>query len=150
MIKKAITKSYETSLTGNTFNFSEKEIRSLAENASSQTIDSIVENTVYIPVSNSEINQEELMNSIADVTSIGLANIEATGDEKAFENKIRQTTVKAVYPLIESNKLNIRYDYFWDLVLFTSLSIVALLFAFLLKMEDKKKGYGLEKPNIEK
>lgn len=150
MIKEAITKSYEKSLTGSNYNFTEKEIRSLAENASSQTIDSIVETTIYVPVANSEINQEELINSISDVTSMGLANIQASGDVKDFKDKIRQTTVKAVYPLIESNKLNIRYDYFYDLVLFTSLSIVALLFAFLLKLEDRKKGYGLELPNIEK
>jgi len=26
--------------------------------------------------------------------------------------------------------------------------IIALVFAFLLKAEDKKKGYGLELPNI--
>jgi hypothetical protein len=34
--------------------------------------------------------------------------------------------------------------------MFTTLSVLALLFAFLLKAEDKKKGYGLELPNIHK
>jgi hypothetical protein len=29
-----------------------------------------------------------------------------------------------------------------------SFGIIALVFAFLLKAEDKKKGYGLELPNI--
>jgi hypothetical protein len=36
------------------------------------------------------------------------------------------------------------------MILFTALGIVSLLFAFLLKAEDRKKGYGLELPNIEK
>ncbi len=39
------------------------------------------------------------------------------------------------------------YDYTIPMLLFTSFGILALLFAFLLKIEDKKKGYGLELPN---
>jgi len=42
------------------------------------------------------------------------------------------------------------YDYTLPMLIFTSFGILALLFAFLLKAEDKKKGYGLESPNIEK
>ena len=109
-----------------------------------------METTAYVAVPNQEIDQESLKNSITAVTSMGLANIEASGDVKEYKDKIRQTTVKAVFPLIESNKLNIRYNYYFDMILFTSLSLVSLLFAFLLKMEDRKKGYGLELPNIEK
>jgi len=40
------------------------------------------------------------------------------------------------------------YDYTIPMMIFTSFGVLALLFAFLLKAEDKKKGYGLEKPNI--
>jgi hypothetical protein len=36
------------------------------------------------------------------------------------------------------------------MMIFTALGVLALLFAFLLKAEDKKKGYGLELPNIKK
>ena len=41
------------------------------------------------------------------------------------------------------------YNYTIPMGIFTLLGVVALLFAFLLKAEDKKKGYGLELPNIE-
>jgi hypothetical protein len=34
------------------------------------------------------------------------------------------------------------------MLIFMSFGIIALVFAFLLKAEDKKKGYGLELPNI--
>ena len=34
------------------------------------------------------------------------------------------------------------------MIIFASFGVIALLFTFLLKIEDKKKGYGLEKPNI--
>jgi len=42
------------------------------------------------------------------------------------------------------------YNYTIPMLIFTSLGILALVFAFLLKAEDKKKGYGLELPNIAK
>jgi len=42
------------------------------------------------------------------------------------------------------------YNYTLPMLIFTSLGILALIFALLLKAEDKKKGYGLELPNIQK
>ena len=40
------------------------------------------------------------------------------------------------------------YNYTRPMMIFTGFSLLALVFAFLLKAEDKKKGYGLELPNI--
>ena len=40
------------------------------------------------------------------------------------------------------------YNYTIPMIIFTCFGLLALLFAFLLKAEDKKKGYGLELPNI--
>jgi len=42
------------------------------------------------------------------------------------------------------------YDYTFPMLIFTGFGLLAMLFAVLLKMEDKKKGYGLELPNITK
>lgn len=42
------------------------------------------------------------------------------------------------------------YNYTIPMTLFTIFGISALLFALLLKAENKKKGYGLELPNIKK
>ncbi|MDD2552788.1 MAG: MFS transporter [Dysgonamonadaceae bacterium] len=41
------------------------------------------------------------------------------------------------------------YDYTLPMMIFAGFGILALVFAFLLKVEDKKKGYGLELPNIQ-
>jgi len=41
-----------------------------------------------------------------------------------------------------------KYDYTKPMLIFMSLGVLALVFAFLLKAEDRKKGYGLELPNI--
>jgi predicted MFS family arabinose efflux permease len=40
------------------------------------------------------------------------------------------------------------YDYQQTWLIYVGLTFLALIFAFLLKMEDKKKGYGLQLPNI--
>jgi MFS family permease len=48
------------------------------------------------------------------------------------------------------NNVFSHYNYTLPMMIFTSLGFLALLFAFLLKAEDKKKGYGLELPNIKK
>lgn len=42
------------------------------------------------------------------------------------------------------------YDYTLPMLIFTSFGVLALIFAFLLKAEDKRKGYGLESPNIQR
>jgi MFS family permease len=40
------------------------------------------------------------------------------------------------------------YNYTLPMMIFTGFGVLALIFAFLLKAEDRKKGYGLELPNI--
>ena len=42
------------------------------------------------------------------------------------------------------------YNYTLPMMIFTGFGVLALVFALLLKAEDKKKGYGLELPNIKK
>jgi MFS family permease len=42
------------------------------------------------------------------------------------------------------------YDYTNPMIIFTVLGVLAVFVAILLKNEDKKKGYGLELPNIKK
>lgn len=40
------------------------------------------------------------------------------------------------------------YDYTVPMLIFASFGVLGLVFAYLLKHEDAKKGYGLEKPNM--
>ncbi|MDO9257976.1 MAG: MFS transporter [Bacteroidales bacterium] len=42
------------------------------------------------------------------------------------------------------------YNYTIPMLIFTGFGVLALLFAYLLKVEDKKMGYGLQLPNIQK
>lgn len=40
------------------------------------------------------------------------------------------------------------YDYTIPMIIFTTFGVLAVVVGFLLKREDKKKGYGLEQPNM--
>lgn len=44
----------------------------------------------------------------------------------------------------------LKYNYTVPMLVFASLGVIALVLGFLLKALDKKKGYGLEEPNIQK
>ena len=47
-----------------------------------------------------------------------------------------------------SEQIAVQYDYTWPLVMLASLGVAALLIGFVLKAVDRKKGIGLEEPNI--
>ncbi|HUW07733.1 MAG TPA: MFS transporter [Williamwhitmania sp.] len=148
VIKDAVASGYLQVLSDKTYGLTGKEITQLAEKASSRTIDSLVQNTIYEAVPTSSVDMGSLKSSIAANTAIALSGINQGEDKGKFKKEIEMRTAEAIYPIIAKTKLNLRYDYFFDLVIFTSLSILSLLFAFLLKAEDRKKGYGLELPNI--
>ena len=44
----------------------------------------------------------------------------------------------------------IGYDYTYPMIIFATTGFLAIIVALMLKAEDKKKGYGLEMPNIQK
>ena len=52
--------------------------------------------------------------------------------------------------VIIDGRITTEYDYTLPMLLFALFGFLALCFAFLLKREDKKKGFGLEMPNIKK
>ena len=51
-------------------------------------------------------------------------------------------------PLIIGNVLKATGGYTAPMVIFSSFGVLAFIFSILLKREDKKKGFGLEEPNI--
>jgi hypothetical protein len=149
-VKEAVSIGYKQVLSEKSYGLSDKEISQLAEKASSRTIDSLVQSTNYEAVSISQADLGTLKSTISISTATALSGITISENRGKFDKEIEIKTTEAIYPIIVKSRLNLRYNYFFDLVMFTSLSILSLLFAFLLKAEDKKKGYGLELPNIKK
>ena len=53
-------------------------------------------------------------------------------------------------PLLIGTVLDATGSYVAPMVIFSSFGVLAIAISLLLKVEDKKKGYGLEEPNIKK
>ena len=53
-------------------------------------------------------------------------------------------------PLLIGTVLDATGSYVAPMVIFSSFGVLAFVISLLLKVEDKKKGYGLEEPNIKK
>jgi len=148
IVKTAIEKAYNEVLTAD--NFTKKDIHKAVEKATGTAVDSIVQYTDYEAVSINNVDTANVKNEIYLSISQSIKNVDLKGDKESVLKEIIKITAKNVFDTIKNEKLNLRYNYFYDMLLFLTLSILALFFAFMLKVEDKKKGYGLELPNIEK
>ena len=148
LVKGAIEKAFKQTLAGNSF--TEREITKAIDKATETAIDSIVQYATYEPMSIEDVDTNYLATEIYSSISEGIINIDLTGEKDLVLQNVIHAGEQNAYQAIEKEKLNLRYDYYYDMMIFLSLSILSLLFAFLLRIEDRKKGYGLEKPNIER
>jgi MFS family permease len=149
VIRKAVEMSYTKALQEQNITLDAKALNIAIEKTTSGVVDSIVESVSYVPAPQSEINPEKVENTIVanNLNKLGSPELGVT-QEKVLD-KMGSTFKKATFEVVTNEKLNIRYNYQYDILMFTLLGVLALLFAFLLKREDRIKGYGLEKPNIE-
>ena len=76
--------------------------------------------------------------------------IKVTNYSYGDKGKIQNFVTNKGEKISKFNNVFSFYNYTRPMMIFTGLGVLALLFAFLLKAEDKKKGYGLELPNIKK
>jgi MFS family permease len=143
-IEKAVTETLGTKM------LSEKDLNKIIDKASGAAVDSIVQYADYIPVEQSEVNAEEVKSQVYNNVVDNLKNIDTSGDKKKIIKNAAGIAKDAAFQVITKERLDLRYNYFYDMLIFVGLSVSSLIFAFLLKIEDKRKGYGLEMPNIEK
>lgn len=148
VIKTAIEKAFNETLEGSSF--TDREINKAVEKATGTAVDSVVQYTIYEPVSIENIDTKKVENQIYSGIMQNIENVNLSGDKKDVLKEITKLGEQSAFKTIEKEKLNIRYNYFYDMLIFLALSVMSLLFAFLLRVEDKKKGYGLELPNIQK
>jgi MFS family permease len=148
LVKAGIERAFAETFT--TQDFTQKEMDKILEKATGGAVDSIVQYSDYIPLEEENINTRTVENEIYTSVINGLKNVELPEDKKEAAKVVIKKAKDQVYDVVVKEKLNLRYDYFYDMLIFLGLSISSVLFGFLLKIEDKKKGYGLELPNIEK
>jgi len=150
LIKDAITTSYQKTLTANNITISAKDLKTAIDKTTGSVVDSIVESISYVPAVQKDLNLENIKDQIVSSSLASVNNITLNHDPKVAVSQLAQPFKDATFTIVKNEKLNIRYNYENDILMFTVLGLLALIFAFLLKAEDKKKGYGLELPNIEK
>ncbi len=149
VVKAGIEKAFNETLASSK-TFTKKDIYKAVDKAAGSTVDSIVQYTSYVPVNEAKVNKQKVENSIYESVSQNLNNFDISGNKKEVLKQIITIGRNDAFTIVKKERLNMRYNYFYDMLIFVGLSISSLLFAFLLKIEDKKKGYGLEMPNIEK
>ncbi len=149
IVKGAIEQAFTQTLTTNN-TFTKKEVHKAVEKAIGSAVDSVVQYSTYQPVLSENIDAKKLENEVYSGVLQSIKTIDISNDKKGVLQKVVKAGQDSAYTTIVKEKLNLRYNYFYDMLIFLALSILSVLFAFLLKIEDKKKGYGLEMPNIEK
>lgn len=149
-IKSMVVESYTGLLAEKNISVNDKQLKMAVEKTTSLIIDSLVQNTYYVADLQENIDTEKLKNEIISTNLREAGNLVLNGNVKSNLAMIEKMFIGRIYQSVKNNKLNIRYNYQSDILIFTLLGILALVFAFLLKLEDKKKGYGLELPNIKK
>lgn len=150
LIKSSIEQSFHKTLASNQINYNKKDLKIAIDKATGRVVDSIVQNTFYTPTPEKDINKAALQNNIV-ASNLNAANhFNLKNGSRASLLALATVFTRSTYPIIKKEKLNITYNYEHDILIFVLLGVLSVIFGFLLKAEDKKKGYGLELPNIEK
>ncbi len=89
------------------------------------------------------LKQEMVRLNLKTTTSLQLDD-----NKKESLQKVETACVKAGYDVINKKQIALRYNYSKANLIFVIFGVMAFIVALLLKAEDKKKGYGLELPNI--
>ncbi len=149
VVKMSMDESYSKLLSSKNISLDSKEFKLTVEKTTSALIDSLVQTTYYDATPQEQIDVNQLQNGIvnANLVAAGKLVLDNSNTEASLA-KIEQAFINSTFKMVEKEKLNLRYNYQADILIFTLLGILSLVFAFLLKVEDRKKGYGLELPNI--
>ena len=144
VVNTAIEKAFTENLSGK---LNKKTLDRAIEKATTGAVDSVVQYSEYTALELDTTQTNTVESKIYSMVAENVKNIEAQDKDKMFDEAIAKGK-DAAYAAIIKEKLNLRYDYYYDMMIFLGLAIASLFFAFMLKAEDKRKGYGLELPNI--
>ncbi len=150
MIRNAVELSFNKTLVKNSITLPAKIVEKAINKTTSEVIDSIVQTTTYVATPQNEVNTTMINNDIVNGSMSKISSLQLSSNPDVAINTIATSIKDASFGVIAKNKINIRYNYENDILIFVVLGILSVLLAVLLKLEDKKKGYGLELPNIEK
>ncbi len=150
LIKSSIEQSFHKVLVDHKFTYTKKDLQIAIDKSTGNVVDSIVKNTFYTPTQEKNINKAAIEQELIQNNLDAAGHFTLINGNRATLIALGKVFTRASYPIIKKEKLNITYNYENDILIFVLLGVLSVIFSFLLKMEDKKKGYGLEMPNMEK
>ncbi len=133
-------------------------IESYAKGTSGNLVSKVIMEAPQAQVT--KIDSAELSNLIYDETkrivqsyvndSLNVNDIAVIKDKEnvAFKN-MNNSVISQMIQVIKDKKIKLNYNYQKTWTIFVVLTVLALIVSLLLKVENKRKGYGLQEPNIE-
>ncbi len=124
------------------------QLKTAYEKATDDMITKISLEEAYEPAEG--INLKDFQKNLEGAFDKTIDGLKLTGNAEKDIEMIHNATVNVGYEMVRKAKLGLVYNYTYPMMIFAMFGILALIFALLLKAEDRKKGYGLELPNIQK
>ncbi len=150
LIKSSIEQSFHKVLAANNITFNKIDLEKAIDKTTGRVVDSIVQATFYQSTPQKEVNSKQLKSNIVESNLVAVQNIHLSNGSKASLISLGKIFARATYPIVKNEKLDITYKYENVILIFVLLGVLSVIVSILLKIEDKKKGYGLELPNMEK
>jgi MFS family permease len=144
-VKSAVSETY-TQLQPQ-LNLNKIEFDKAVDNTTTRLINQVLVNTEYEGVQDTT-GFAGFKNELVKSNMKAVQAIPAVPAKEQMRQKVEDACVKAGYAEVSKQKIALRYDYTKANLIFMIFGVLAVCVAFMLKAEDKKKGYGLEKPNV--
>ncbi len=148
-IKSSVQQSYAQWIIHNNITVENDQMKRAVESTTNAIIDSIVQTSRYTTTEQDNVDFDTMKAAIVNQNLVAGKNILLVDDADSNMQKFEWVIVSETFRIVEANRLNVRYNYQADILIFVLLGLLSLVFAFLLKREDRIKGYGIEKPNME-
>ena len=130
-------------------NLNKIEFDKVVDNTTTRLINQVLVNTEYTGKQDTT-GFAGFKNKLVAVNLQAIQAAPSVQGKAKVEQQIEDACVKAGYREIDKQQIALRYDYTKANLIFMIFGILAFIVAFMLKAEDKKKGYGLELPNMKK
>jgi len=144
VVKDAITETYTQMQPQLHLNKIEFDIA--VDKTTTRLINQVLVNTEYEGVQDTT-GFAGFKNKLIAVNLQSIKSIQPVQKKDKLKQQVEDACVKASYNEIDKQKIALRYDYTRANLIFMIFGVLAFIVAFMLKAEDKKKGYGLELPN---
>lgn len=147
VVKDAITATY-TQLQPQ-MNLNKIEFDKAVDKTTTRLINEVLVNTEYSGIQDTT-GFAGFKNKLVEANMNAVTVLPAVQGKEKIQKQVEDACVKAGYNEISKEKIALRYDYTKANLIFMIFGVLAFFVAFMLKAEDKKKGYGLELPNMKK